>query len=81
MRYAVPEQMLERILEQDVRELTREREQVRLQLDGVSPKPPQWAELEIRARIAELAARKATPSARRTIESALAAVRAFRDAL
>ena len=84
MRYAVAgADTLRQQLEQSLRELGAERERIRLQLHLQQSvvRADQWAELERRALIAELVGRKATPAARRTVDGALAAVRAFREGL
>ncbi len=82
MRHAVGSAtMLEQQLEHSLRELGHERDRVRTAL-AISPvNPVEWAELETRASIAELVGRKATPAAMRTVDGALAAVRAFREGL
>ena len=72
--------LLKEHVERSLRALGQEREQVRLELQTRGSKPSQWAELEHRACIAELVARKVTPSSARTVDGALAAVRAFREA-
>ena len=71
-------------LAHSLRELGHERAEVRARLQSsasAAPSSSRWAELEYRACIAELVGRKATPAARKTVEGALAAVRAFREAL
>lgn len=68
-------------IEQGLRELSHERELIRLHLQSSGARPQQWAELEHRACIAELVGRKATPAARKTVAGALAAIRAFRAGL
>ncbi len=67
-------------IEQTLLALEREREQVRFHLRE-APSPPRWEELERRAGVASLVGRKATPAARRMVEGALAAVRAFHAGL
>lgn len=82
MRYAAPGgETLRQNLEQSLRELDRERADIRRQLEGAGGAPHQWAELERQVCIAELVGRKPTPSARRTVDGTLAAVRAFRAGL
>ena len=66
-------------LEQSLKELGREREDIRRRLED-SPSD-QWSELERQVCIAELVGRKATPSARRTVDGTLARLRAFRAGL
>lgn len=82
MRNAAPgAETLRQNLEQSLRELEREREDIRRRLQDAGGPPQQWAELERQVCIAELVGRKPTPSARRTVDGTLAAVRAFRAAL
>lgn len=83
MRNAVAgAETLRQQLEQSLRDLSQERERIRLRLQEHSgPDFNQWAELERRACIAELVGRKATPSARRTVDGTLAAVRSFAEGL
>lgn len=83
MRNAVAgAETLRQQLEQSLRDLSRERERIRVRLQEHSgPQSNQWAELERRACIAELVGRKATPSARRTVDGTLAAVRSFAEGL
>lgn len=74
-------EMLRQNLEQSLRELDQERRQIRQQVPEAGRQFEQWAELERRVCIAELVGRKATPSARRTVDGTLAALRAFRAGL
>ncbi len=75
------DQSLRQGLEHSLRALGEERELIRRQLQAQVAPPPQWAELELQARIAELVGRKVTPASHRTVAGALVAVRAFREAL
>lgn len=83
MRNAVAgAETLRQQLEQSLRDLSQERERIRVRLQAHSGAHfNQWAELERRACIAELVGRKATPSARRTVDGTLAAVRSFAEGL
>jgi hypothetical protein len=65
-------------VKKSLRELGEERAQIRLHLQSSGTTPSQWAELEHRACIAELVGRKATPNSLRTVDGAVAAMRAFR---
>lgn len=72
------------VLREQVEQGLRELEAVRAEIRSTVPTGAQlekWAELERRSCIAALVARKATPSARRTVHDAVAALRAFRAAL
>ncbi len=82
MRNAVDDgQTLAKHVEESLKALGQERELIRLHLEAAGARPQQWAELEHRACIAELVGRKATPAARKTVDGALAAMRAFRAGL
>lgn len=75
------DQSLKQALEHGLRALGEERELIRRRLEQESTPPARWAELELRAGIAELVGRRPSPASRRTVEGTLAAVRAFREAL
>ncbi|MDP1827670.1 MAG: hypothetical protein Q8L48_30640 [Archangium sp.] len=65
-----------------MRALLEERDRIRARLQEHSGAQfNQWAELERRACIAEQVGRKVTPSARRTVDGTLAAVRSFAEGL
>jgi hypothetical protein len=83
MRNAVEsvQTMLAQQVEQALRELGEERELIKLHLQSSGTTPQQWAELEHRACIAVLVGRKPTPAARKTVDGAVAAMRAFRAGL
>ncbi len=68
-------------LERGLRALGEERELIRHQLQQQGAPDARWAELELRAAIAVLVARKASPASQRTVDGALAAMRAFRQTL